>query len=140
MKRVFCYVLLVPAFMALVSCASKTGIDELEGKWNIVEVMGNKVVKEKLPFVEFNMAELKVHGNAGCNMFNTVLVPNEKDVSAFNLKPAAATMMACPDMELESSIMASMESVAGVKAGSKTNELQLTDKDGKTLIVLSKAE
>lgn len=139
MKRVFYYVLLIPALIGMISCtSSKTNVKDLNGKWNIVEVKGTKVTKEKMPFMEFNMADNKVHGNAGCNMFNTSLTPDSKDVSAFTLKPAAATMMACPDMEVEGVILTSIESVAGVKAGKSANEMILVDKDGKTLFVLSK--
>lgn len=138
MKRILFYVLVFPALMALLSCSSKTDAKELDGKWNIVEVKGTKVTKEKMPYIEFDIAENKVYGNAGCNMFNTTLSLNEKDISACNLKPAAATLMACPDMELEDMILTSIELVAGVKAGGKTTEMELVDKDGKTLFVLSK--
>jgi len=140
MKKVFFSLLMLPAFITMMSCAStsKTSIAQLNGKWDIVEVKGNKITKEKKPYIEFNVADNKVHGNGGCNMFNTVMIPNEKDVSAFNLRAAASTMMACPDMELEGVIMISLESITGVKAGNGASELQLIDKDGKTLFVLSK--
>lgn len=138
MKRVLFYVMAIPLLMGMVSCSSKTSVQELDGKWNIVEVKGNKVTKEKMPFIEFNMAENKVNGNAGCNMFSTIITPDDKDISAFTFKPARATMMACPDMELEGVIMTSIETATGVKAGSNANEMLLVDKDGNTVFVLSK--
>lgn len=140
MKRVLLYVLMIPVLVGMASCATtqKAEVKNLEGKWTIAEVRGNKVTKEKMPYIEFNLAENKVHGNAGCNMFNTVITPSTKDNSAFTLKPAAATMMACPDMELEGKILGLLETIAGVESGDTANELKLVDKSGNVLLLLSK--
>lgn len=140
MKKVLFYALMIPVLAGMVSCATtnKTDVKSLDGKWTIVEVKGTKVEKAKMPFIEFNMAENKVHGNGGCNMFNTVITPNEKDVSAFTLKPAIATMMACPDMEMEGIILPALETLAGVQSGNTANEMKLVDKAGNVVLVLSK--
>ena len=38
------------------SCSDvKTDVKKLEGKWNIVEVKGEKILKEGLPNMEFDM-------------------------------------------------------------------------------------
>lgn len=65
------YALLVPALAgSLFACSgSKTDAKQLEGKWNVVEVKGEKVQAENTPFMEFDMKENKLHGNAGCNIF-----------------------------------------------------------------------
>lgn len=47
-------------------------------------------------------------------------------------------MMACPDMATEDAIMKAMGDVNAVKAGSSESEMLLVDKDGNTLLVLSK--
>ena len=62
MKRVIFYALIIPALIGMmVSCAEvKTDAKKLEGKWNIVEVKGEKILKEGLPQMDFNMAEKKV--------------------------------------------------------------------------------
>lgn len=135
------YVLMAPVLIGMASCSStaKMDVQQLEGAWNITEVNGQKVTqKEKVPFIEFNMAENKVHGNAGCNMFNSTVVRDGKDPSAFTLMQPASTMMACPDMELEGKILKAFESVAGVTQGNSEKEAFLIDKEGKTILVLSK--
>lgn len=140
MKRVIFYVLLIPVFMGLLfSCSeAKTDAKKLEGKWNIIEVKGEKILKEGMPQMNFDMAEKKLHGNAGCNIFNTTVTLDDNDVSAITIAPAATTMMACPDMETEDAILQAMGDVKSVKAGQNDNEMLLVDGSGNVLLVLSK--
>ena len=140
MKRVIFYVLMLPMVLGMmISCSeAKTDAKKLEGKWNVVEVKGEKILKEGLPYMEFDMAQNKLHGNAGCNMFNTTITLDANDVSSITIAPGAATMMACPDMATEDAIMKAMGDVNAVKAGNSESEMALVDQDGNVLLVLSK--
>ena len=140
MKRVIFYVLMLPMVLGMmISCSeAKTDAKKLEGKWNVVEVKGEKILKEGLPYMEFDMAQNKLHGNAGCNMFNTTITLDANDVSSITIAPGAATMMACPDMATEDAIMKAMGDVKAVKAGNSESEMTLVDQDGNVLLVLSK--
>lgn len=140
MKKAILTLLMVPAFVGMLfSCSeAKTDAKKLEGKWNIVEVKGEKIQKEGLPYMEFDMKDNKVHGNAGCNIFNSTVVLDDKDISSITINPAAATMMACPDMETEGVILQSLDAVKGVKAGQSENEMLLVDASGNVVLVLSK--
>ena len=140
MKKVLFYAFLLPAFVGMMfSCSDvKTDVKKLEGKWNVVEVKGEKILKEGLPYMEFDMAQNKLHGNAGCNMFNTTITLDANDVSSITIAPGAATMMACPDMATEDAIMKAMGDVKAVKAGNSESEMTLVDQDGNVLLVLSK--
>lgn len=140
MKKFVYYALLLPVCMGMmVSCSeAKTDVKQLDGKWNVVEVKGEKVEGEEGPKMEFNMAENKLHGNTGCNLFNTTVVVDPNDVSSLGINQAATTMMACPNMELESKVLQSLAQVKSVKAGQNENEMLLVDADGNVLFVLSK--
>lgn len=140
MKRVIYYVLLIPVFMGmLMSCSeAKTDAKKLEGKWNIIEVKGEKILKEGLPQMDFDMTANKVHGNAGCNIFNTTVTLDDNDISSVTIAPAATTMMACPDMATEDAILKAMGDVKSVKAGQSESEMLLVDANGDVLLVLSK--
>ena len=140
MKRVIFYVLMLPMVLGMmISCSeAKTDAKKLEGKWNVVEVKGEKILKEGLPYMEFDMAQNKLHGNAGCNMFNTTITLDANDVSSITIAPGAATMMACPDMATEDAIMKAIGDVKAVKAGNSESEMALVDQDGNVLLVLSK--
>ena len=139
MKKVLFYAFLLPAFVGMMfSCSDvKTDVKKLEGKWNVVEVKGEKVLEEGLPQMDFNMAEKKLHGNTGCNLFNTTITLDPEDVSSITIAPGATTMMACPNMDLETSVLQSMDQVRSVKAGKDENEMLLVDQDGNVLLVLS---
>ena len=140
MKRVIFYVLMLPMVLGMmISCSeAKTDAKKLEGKWNVVEVKGEKILKEGLPYMEFDMAQNKLHGNAGCNMFNTTITLDANDVSSITIAPGAGAMMACPDMATEDAIMKAMGDVKAVKAGNSESEMALVDQDGNVLLVLSK--
>ncbi|RHJ86534.1 META domain-containing protein [Parabacteroides sp. AM08-6] len=140
MKKVILYVLMIPVFVGILfSCGeAKTDAKKLEGKWDIIEVKGEKILKEGLPQMEFDMSENKLHGNAGCNIFNTTITLDDKDISSITINPAATTMMACPDMATEDAILKAMGDVKAVKAGKSENEMLLVDSDENVLLVLSK--
>lgn len=140
MKRVIFYVLMLPMVLGMmISCSeAKTDAKKLEGKWNVIEVKGEKILKEGLPYMEFDMAQNKLHGNASCNMFNSSFTLDDKDISSITIAPGAATMMACPDMATEDAIMQAMGNVKAVKAGNSESEMVLVDQDGNVLLVLSK--
>lgn len=140
MRKVIFYVLMLPMVMGMmISCSdAKTDAKKLEGKWNVVEVKGEKIAKEGLPYMEFDMEQNKLHGNGGCNIFNTSVTLDSDDVSSITIAPAAATMMACPDMSTEDAIFRAMGDVKAVKAGQSENEMMLVDGAGNVLLVLSK--
>ena len=140
MKKVIYFVLVIPMLVGMMfSCSEvKTDAKKLDGKWTIVEVDGEKIVKEKMPYIEFKMAEKRLHGNGGCNMFNSSFTLDDKDASAISFAPAAATMMACLDMETEGKIFKEFENVNSVKAGKNDNEMLLVDKNNKLLFVLER--
>lgn len=140
MKKVIFYVLFIPMCIGMIFACSdaKTDAKKLEGKWNVVEVKGEKLMEEGLPQMNFNMAENKLHGNTGCNIFNTTVNLDSSDVSFLTINPAATTMMACPNMDVEGKVLQAMEEVKGVKAGKNDNEMCLVDQNGNVLFVLQK--
>ncbi len=116
----------------------KTDAKNLEGRWTIVEVSGDSVKTTNQAFMEFNLSEMKLHGNAGCNTFNSSITLDKDDISKIRIAPGMSTMMACPDLDTENKILKAIESVDYVKTNNKANEMLLTDKAGKVLFVLRK--
>lgn len=144
MKKVFYYLMLLPILGAITaaliaSCSSKSvDAKSLNGSWNIISVEGKTIESDNIPFIEFDMTTKKVHGNGGCNMFNTTVTLSTTKASDLTLAPAAATMMACPDMEDESMIFTSLGKITSVKRANNADEMELLDKDGNVLMILKK--
>ncbi len=138
MKRVKMFVWMLPLLMfGVFACSqSQTDARELVGKWNIVAVNGKTIQQQEMPYVEFDMDERQLHGNAGCNMFNSSFTLDEQNRAAIVIAPGIATMMACPDMEIEDAIMQSLPLVKAVKAGKNENEMQLIGETGEVLFIL----
>ena len=78
-------------------------VADLNGKWKIVEAMGVAVPDslENQPFVELNVAEKKLHAQAGCNLLNGGYQTEEGNPQSISFPQLISTMMACPDMETE---------------------------------------
>lgn len=140
MKKILFYAFMLPALVGMLfSCSEvKTDAKKLEGKWKVVELKGEKILEEGLPQMEFDMAANKLHGNSGCNIFNTTVTLDPNDVSAITINEGASTMMACPNMDLETKVLKSMSEVKSVKAGKSDEEMLLVDQNGNVLFVLDK--
>lgn len=88
-------------------------VSDLAGKWMISEAAGEAIPEkmEKQPFIEFNIAEKKLHGNAGCNIINGGFQTDDNNPTAIAFPQVISTMMACPDMAVETRILKALNSV-----------------------------
>lgn len=137
MKNVLYFILPVMLIL-LASCeGKKVDAKTLNGKWEIISVNGEKIQVENMPYIEFDMSTNKVHGNGGCNIFNSTFTLSDSDASAIKIAPAAATMMACPEMDVESKIFKVLTEVTGVKSTDKSSEVALVDQRGNIILLLS---
>lgn len=86
---------------------------ELNGKWMISEVGGEAIPSgmENQPFLELNIAEKRMHGNAGCNIINGAIEVDSSNPTSISFPQAISTMMACPDMEVESRVLKALGSI-----------------------------
>lgn len=131
---------LIALFMALSMvfmsscCNNNVAVD---GKWNIVSINGEAVTAlENTPFIEFDTENGKVHGHTSCNIMNgTFTIKGDK----LTFGDMATTMMAGPDMPVETAVLDAVKATASVKK-SADEKLQILDKDGNVLMTLAKAE
>lgn len=88
-------------------------LDDLAGKWMVSEALGEAIPEkmEKQPFVEFNIAEKRLHGNAGCNIINGDFQTDEANVASIAFPQLITTMMACPDQEVEGRVLKALDAV-----------------------------
>lgn len=140
MKKVFYAILAATAAFAVASCCGNSQ-PELDGTWDITSVSGEQVVladslSEAAPFIEFNVAEGRFHGNTGCNIMNGEYTFAGDSLS---FSPAATTMMAGPQelMDLESKVLNAISNAATVNAV-ETGKIQVLDAEGNVLMELTK--
>ncbi|MDE7426403.1 MAG: META domain-containing protein [Muribaculaceae bacterium] len=114
--------------------AQRHNMDFLNGQWEIITVGGRNLSGE-LPNVFFDIPELKIHGNSGCNFFNGQIFINPEQSNALDISGLASTRRACPDMETESAVLLALEQTASaISDGS--NKVILLDSNGNELLVL----
>lgn len=86
---------------------------DLAGKWMIGEVAGEAVPEalESQPFIEFNIAEKRLNGNAGCNIINGTFRIEEESATSISFLQVVSTMMACPDQAMEGRVLKALNAV-----------------------------
>ena len=76
-------------------------VQDLSGSWKLQSIQGastNVHFKSTEPFIEFNVAESRVTGNAGCNRFNGPFMFSNGKLTIENVVTTRAT---CQDQQGE---------------------------------------
>lgn len=111
--------------------------DFLEGAWTVTKVADKNISADKGLKLAFDITNLKVHGNTGCNVLNGTLFFDHNSQNSLQLKDIATTRMSCQDMELEQLFLATLEKVTTVNQSGKES-IQLKDAQGNTIITLKR--
>lgn len=114
-------------------------LSALNGEWTIAEAGGQAIPSglEKQPFISFDVKQKTLHGNAGCNLINGSFVTDKDNPRSISFPRVAATMMACPDMEVEGRVLKAMNEVKSfdILTG---GGIGLYNADGALVMVLEK--
>lgn len=108
----------------------------IEGEWNIIKVENSAIQAQPYPYIGFDTQEKRVYGNSGCNRITGSFDIKGKK-GKIELGQMASTMMACPNMELEQSILQALGSVERINTADK-ELLVLCDKNKNPLLHLEK--
>lgn len=114
--------------------AQRHNMDFLNGQWDIISVGGRNLSGE-LPNVFFDIPELKIHGNSGCNFFNGQIFINPEQSNSLDISGLASTRRACPDMDTEAAVLLALEETASAISDGR-NKVILLDSNGNELLVL----
>lgn len=118
--------------------ARKHNMEFLNGNWQIISV-GGKDINDEEATLFIDIAQLKVHGNTGCNYFNGELFINPAKSNAIDFSRMATTRMACPKYEQEGAILLALEETASAIEGDGDRVILLNGA-GKELMVLRRLE
>ncbi|MDE6135426.1 MAG: META domain-containing protein, partial [Muribaculaceae bacterium] len=131
-------------YLSLMDSAGKTkmtlrrhNMEFLNGNWQITAIDG-KEINDPEANIFFDIAELKVHGNTGCNYFNGDLYIDPMRSNAIDLSNMGTTRMACPKTSQETAMLAALESAASAIAGTAEGTALLLDSSGKQVLTLKR--
>ncbi len=110
----------------------------LNGNWRITSCNGKKIDDEEANLF-IDIAELKIHGNTGCNFFNGQIYIDPAKSNAIDFSNIGSTRMMCPKIEQEQAILVSLEETASAVAGKNSDTVLLFNSKGKELLTLKKA-
>ena len=111
MRKSFIALCMAGLLAGLSSCGTKrnatASIDALNGEWRIVTVDGQAVkpaAGEKEAFIGFDVREMRIYGNTGCN---NLLGGLQADASrgTISFAQAGSTRMMCADMTTEERVL-----------------------------------
>lgn len=128
------YILFYNTKGSLIMKARKHNMDFLNGNWCITRV-GDKIINDDEANIFIDIAELKVHGNTGCNFFNGEIYIDPSKTNSIDFSNLASTRMACPKMEQESAIFLALEEAVSAIQGN-ADEAMLLDSKGNELMIL----
>lgn len=126
-------------FKTYEGCGSYLFDYRLNDIWVMEEMTGVELKKEELikgiPTFEFNLKEMRFNGHAGCNNLTGKIDLRGTKINFGNI---AATMMACPDMEVERAVIDALNKKTFTY---KIENPRLTlDNDSRVKIVFKKAD
>ena len=115
----------------------RNNMEFLNGNWQVTSIDGT-AIDDPEANVFFDVAELRVHGNTGCNYFNGDIYFDPQRSNAFDLSNMILTRMACPKSAQETAMMAALEDASTAIAGTDANTVLLINAAGKQLMTLKK--
>lgn len=132
------------SYMSLLNSSGKTlmvirkhNMDYINGLWQIYDINGKVVDQEAYPDLQvtFDVPELRIHGNTGCNVFNGNMIIDPDKTDAMQFVDMATTLRACPNQALETELLLALESVDRARPNGP-DVVELMNQYGKPIITL----
>jgi heat shock protein HslJ len=111
--------------------------DFLNGAWSVTAINGNAQTNDDVKLV-FDIPELKLHGNTGCNILNGTIATDLSERNSISLQNIITTRRACPDSDIETSLLVALEDVVYARP-IDTDHCELLNNQGETILVLKRS-
>lgn len=109
----------------------------LNGNWQVTAIDGSAVARDDMT-VFFDIPELKLHGNTGCNFVNGTIYIDPNRSNALDISNMAVTRMGCPYVKQETAMLVALENTTTAIAGHNFDSVILLDKNGNELMTLKR--
>ncbi len=113
---------------------SRGELDFLNGHWSVESIAGLENLETNAD-VFFDLPELKLHGNTGCNYFNGDIYLDHRVSGGIDFSNMGLTRMACPYTTQETAMMVALEQTAAAINGDNGRAM-LVDSQGRELMSL----
>ncbi len=110
-------------------------MEMLNGKWLVTQI-GERHVDNPEVNLFFDIPELKVHGNTGCNFFNGEIHIDAQVPSSISFSQMAVTLSACPDSDVEMAMLVALEETHTYRI--QGSSLSFLNANGKTVMKLNR--
>ncbi len=112
--------------------------DFLNGAWKVVSIDGTTVTADNMKFA-LDVPELKIHGNAGCNILNGTLLVDPDVPNSIQFQNLSTSRMTCPDIQQETALLVALEEVTSAYRYGDSGVV-LRNNSGKDKIVLQRID
>lgn len=116
----------------------RSNMQFINGQWDVESIAG--VEHMEVPAsIFFDLGELSLHGNTGCNIVNGTIYIDFRKPNAIDFSNMLTTRMACPfDAQQTAMLVALEETASAISDGNE--KVLLLNADGKILMTLQKAD
>lgn len=115
---------------------SRGELDFLNGHWSVESINGLENLEAPAD-IFFDLPELKLHGNTGCNYFNGDIYLDHRVSGGIDFSNMGLTRMACPYTTQETAMMVALEQTAAAIDGDNGRAM-LVDSQGRELMTLKR--
>lgn len=109
----------------------------MNGNWRVASIDGKSVNDDECN-IFFDIAELKLHGNTGCNYFNGDIYIDPSRSNAIDFSNMGVTRMSCPNTSRETAMLVALEQTVSAISGKDGESVLLLDLKGKELMILKR--
>lgn len=110
----------------------------MNGAWQVTKIGQQEIGEDKGIEMVVDIPDMKVHGNAGCNVMNGTLFIDQAKQNSLQFRDLRTTRMTCPDIALEQQFMVALEQVETAVPGKSEGTAMLKDASGKVLVSLKR--
>lgn len=112
-------------------------LEFLNGQWDIVAVAGLETLRTPAT-IFFDLTDLKLHGNTGCNFINGEIYLDHRVPNAVDFSQIITTLRACQYPEQQTAILVALEETASA-VSEDADTVILLDANGMEMMRLKKA-
>ncbi len=113
-------------------------LDFLNGNWDVESIAGLDHLDVPAN-VFFDLGELKLHGNTGCNYVNGTIYLDHRRSNAVDFSNMITTRMACPYNDQQTAMLVALEQTETALSDG-AGKVMFLDENGRNLMTLRRAE